>query len=55
MANSKGADAKVQALRSRISSIKNQTTSAPQILTPVGMIDLKGRALLPARQYGAML
>lgn len=55
MANSKGADAKVQDLRSRISSIKNQTTSAPQILTPVGMIDLKGRALLPARQYGAML
>lgn len=55
MANNKGADAKIQNLKSRINSIKNKTTSAPQILTPVGMIDLKGRTLLPARQYGAML
>ena len=52
MANSPGADAKIKSIKERLGSKRNQ---ASQILTPVGMIDLKGRVLLPARQYGAMM
>lgn len=52
MANSKAAAAKVAALRQRASAYRDR---ASQILTPIGMIDLQGRALPLPQRYGAMM